>query len=153
MAQTAADMMSPFTVSISAMATLPEGAALLTEKNVGAIPVVDEHARPIGVLSRTDLVAHDCHPQNRGLATQIRDIMTPVVFSVAPDTSAKTVIEALLSTAIHQLFVTDEEGHVIGAISLTEVLRQLHDPQRMPDDDLVNEKGDWHVFHCKTEIQ
>jgi len=51
--------------------------------------------------------------------------MTPVVFSVARDTPANLVVDALLSMGIHRIFVTDEAGEVIGVISTTDILRYL----------------------------
>ena len=45
------------------------------------------------------------------------DIMTPVVFSVLPDTSVEQVIEDMLGLKVHQLFVVDRDGILVGVIS------------------------------------
>ena len=57
-ARTARDLMTPDPVSISENATSAEAAAFLVESGISAAPVINEAGRPVGVLSRTDLVWH-----------------------------------------------------------------------------------------------
>jgi CBS domain-containing protein len=115
--------------------------------------VLDPNGEAVGVLSRADLVAYDCqrygrlepaqpNVENDGWSLRLRqnappgstgaaeacpvsNIMNPVIFSVAKVASAEVVIEALLTLGVHRLFVTDDDGTVIGVISSTDVLRHL----------------------------
>src|SRR5262245_37202830 len=57
--ETAADLMTPNPVSIGAAETVKEAVAFLTDKGFSAAPVIDDAGRPIGVLSRSDIVVHD----------------------------------------------------------------------------------------------
>src|SRR6202011_2496057 len=57
-AVTAADLMSDNPVSIRAEASVMEAVAMLTDRGFSAAPVIDEAGRPVGVLSRADLVTH-----------------------------------------------------------------------------------------------
>jgi CBS domain-containing protein len=149
-AATAADLMAPNPVSIAAGATVKEAASFLTDKGFSAAPVIDEAGRPVGVLSESDIVVHDresgpyvsgkpeyyakadLSPPKiiwrdvvNGDPTQVRDIMTPVVFSVSPDTPAYKVIEDMLGHKVHRLFVVGSDGVLIGTISTVDVLRHL----------------------------
>ena len=108
-ARTAADLLTPNPMSIRRSATVSEAAAFLSVRGISAAPVIDEAGRPVGVVSRTDLLQH--HGQRavylvgspeyserlerpvfsedggRGEATgraTLRDVMTPVVFCVRP---------------------------------------------------------------------
>jgi CBS domain-containing protein len=155
-AKTAADLLVPNLVSVPVTATLPEAVTLLTEKRISAVPVL-ENGQPVGVLSLSDIVGHDCRkyahlqtgskhfPKNKFMLRPketlsrsapaaetedvlVQDVMTPVVYSVAWDTPAGTVIDAMLSLGVHRLFVTDEEGGIIGVISTLDILRHLHRP-------------------------
>jgi CBS domain-containing protein len=151
-AATAADLMTANPASIAADATVREAAAFLSRKGFSAAPVIDEAGRPVGVLSQSDLVIHDREKSDRltrptyytradlgqdpakdlsiGVVvdvdrTPVRDIMTPVIFSVAPRTAAYKVIEDMLAHKIHRLFVVDDSGILVGTISSVDVLRHL----------------------------
>src|ERR1700692_1862878 len=58
-AATAGEMMTENPVSVSENATLREALALLIDKGYSAAPVIDQAGRPVGVLSRSDLLVHD----------------------------------------------------------------------------------------------
>jgi CBS domain-containing protein len=133
-ADTARDLMTPNPVSIEADVPVAEAVALLTDRGLSAAPVIDEAGHPRGVISRDDILVHE----RERLATRapgadpsgpdparVADIMTPTVFSVTPDTSARAVVEQLLGLKVQQLFVVDDAGALIGSISTFDVLRHL----------------------------
>jgi CBS domain-containing protein len=153
-AETAEELMSPNPVSIRQEATIPEAVALLTDNGFSAAPVIDASGRPVGVLSRTDLLVHDrekadyvASPREYYEQTDLKhrlagnssdgfqvvnvdrdviaDVMTPVVFSVRLDTPANEVVYQLLKLKVHHLFVVDEAGALVGVISAMDVLRHL----------------------------
>jgi CBS-domain-containing membrane protein len=57
--------------------------------------------------------------------TPVTEFMTPAVFSVRPDTPARSVVEQLLALNVHHLFVCDGAGVIVGVISPGDVLRKL----------------------------
>lgn len=152
-ATTAADLMTPNPISIRDSASAREAVALLTDKGFSAAPVIDEAGRPVGVVSRHDVLVHDREKIEHGTTpeyyerdeiaprtgkplpsgfrvenvdrTTVRDIMTPVVFSIAPETAAAKVVEELLALKVHRLFVADESGVLVGVISALDVLQHL----------------------------
>jgi CBS-domain-containing membrane protein len=153
-ADTAAEMMTPNPVSVSENATVREALALLIDKGFSAAPVIDMAGRPVGVLSQSDLLVHErestdllkAKPEwyskaelktqqgealGRGYQvekvdrTRVRDLMTPVVFCVAPETLASKVVADLLALKVHRLFVVDDNGVLVGVISTVDVLRHL----------------------------
>jgi CBS domain-containing protein len=163
-ATTAADLMTPNPVSISADAPVKEAVAFLTDKGFSAAPVIDNTGRPIGVVSQADIVVHDretvdhvpvklrgCKPApvtsdgetlpegfqiENADRTTVRDIMTPAVFAVSPRTPAQKVIEEMLALQVHRLFVIGKDGVLIGVISTVDILRRLRfEPRRELDPD------------------
>jgi CBS domain-containing protein len=143
-AETAADLMTPNPVSIPASALVGEAITLLTDRGFSAAPVIDEAGRPVGVISRTDILIHDresggCQDagevkesfDGKGFQvhrvdyTCVRDIMTPTVLCVAPETPARKVVDQLLRLNVHRLFVVDASGVLVGVISAADVLRHL----------------------------
>ena len=55
-ANTARGLMTDNPVSINEHATLQDAAAFLTTRNISAAPVINDAGRPVGVLSRTDII-------------------------------------------------------------------------------------------------
>jgi CBS domain-containing protein len=154
LADSAADLMSANPVSISAGAPVREAEAFLIDRGFSAAPVIDNAGRPIGVLSRSDLLVHnrekvdyvpDIHEYyaktdltsssaenlKEGFQvenverTTVRDIMTPVVFTVTPEAPVRKVVEEMLSLKVHRLFVVGRDGVLVGVISALDVLRHL----------------------------
>lgn len=163
-AKTAADLMTANPVSISADAPVKEAVAFLTDKGFSAAPVIDKAGRPIGVVSQADIVVHDREsvnylaptPREPAPATPdgetlpegfqiedadrtcVRDIMTPAVFSVGPNTPAQRVIDEMLALQVHRLFVIGKDGVLVGVISMVDILRRLRpEPQRELDAEAV----------------
>jgi len=139
---TAADLMSSNPISVNADATVEEATALLTDRGFSAAPVIDEAGRPVGVIGRTDILIHERERLHRlrpvtdalsvhGYAveeadpTSVSDIMTPVIFSVSPDTPADEVVKQMRESRVHQLFVVDPGGSLIGVISALDIVRHL----------------------------
>jgi CBS domain-containing protein len=146
----ARDLMSANPVSLRQDATVREAVALLTDRGFGAAPVIDEAGRPVGVVSRTDVLVHEREhvrqaqpdedaregaPPGRawleGFSVEVADpttvgeIMTPAVFTVPLDTPAREVVKRMLELKVHQLFVVDETVALVGVISALDVLRRL----------------------------
>ena len=153
-AATAADLMTPNPVSIGQNATVKEAVAFLTDRGFSAAPVIDEAGRPVGVVSRADIVVHHRNKseyvpavpdyyEKTDLATRsgahlaggeqaesiyqtrVRDIMTPVVFAVPSEAPARRVVGDLVGLKVYRLFVVDADGVLVGVISALDVLRHL----------------------------
>lgn len=123
-ARTAADLMTPNPRSISQQATVQEAAAFLTQRGISAAPVIDDAGRPIGVVSRSDVLGRfQSATVDR---TPVNEIMTPAVFCVTPDTPASKVVAKMVGWTVRRLFVVDASGVLIGVISAFNVLQRLH---------------------------
>ena len=148
------DLMTPNPVSICDRAIVKEAAAFLLDKRFSAAPVIDNAGRPVGVLSNTDIVRYEREKiehvttqtsmeqegefrlasgerirrgfQLEGVdGTEVRQIMTPIIFSVTPDTPADEVIQEMLARKIHRVFVVDRHGVLVGVISPIDIMRKL----------------------------
>jgi CBS-domain-containing membrane protein len=127
LASTAREIMTPGPVSLSASDTVEEATKFLTERAFGAAVVIDEAGHPLGVVTKTDVLVH-ARQRKPGLEpddTPVTEFMTPAVFSVRPDTPARSVVEQLLALNVHHLFVSDAAGVIVGVISPVDVLRKL----------------------------
>jgi CBS domain-containing protein len=125
--------MTPGPVSISGSgATIEEVVAFLTDSGYSAAPVIDETGRPIGVVSRTDVVVYDradltapARAVPSDAIVRASDLMTQAVFSVGPDTPAEDMARQMVDLNVHRLFVVDQSGVLIGVITALDLLRHL----------------------------
>lgn len=149
-ARTAADLMTSNPVSVPADATIEDATAFLIDRGFSAAPVIDRAGRPVGVISRADILVHDREKVDylaprpiveseeqeeadagepiaveKGGAVRVRDLMTPVVFSVLPSAPVSRVVADMLAWKVHRLFVVDEAGILVGIISTLDILRRL----------------------------
>lgn len=153
-AETAADLMHENPISINENATVKEAAAILIDRGISAAPVINEAGRPVGVISRSDIVLYEREKgehlpppaeyygseevdvaTGKGVppgfhveypdTTTVREIMTPVIYAVSPNTPAMQVVQEMLQRHVHRLFVLDESGVLVGVISSMDVLRHL----------------------------
>jgi len=148
-ARVASELMAPDPISIRSEAKATEALTMFSEKGIHAAPVIDEAGRPIGVLSRSDLLVHqvehakyrangpeyffeptfgsDATPACNTNPSEARvvDLMTPAVFAVSPDTPVHRVVSDMIGLRVHRLFVVDEDGCLVGVISTMDVLKFL----------------------------
>ncbi len=130
-AQTAADLATGNPVSLREDATLAEAVAVLIDKGIHAAPVIDDAGHPVGVLSGSDVLIHwrgqaqKGTPAEAAAPVRVRDLMTPAVFSVTSDATAGRVVEEMVTLNVHQLFVVDDSGALVGVIPALNVLRHL----------------------------
>jgi CBS domain-containing protein len=149
-AQTAEELMVPNPISLRGDATVPEAVALMTDRGFSAAPVIDEAGRPIGVLSRTDVLIHEreqvrhaqpaeeAHAEGQSRrsrhegfsieiadSTCVSDIMTPTVFTVSINAPAADVVKQMCELKVHQLFVVDNDDALVGVISALDIVRHL----------------------------
>lgn len=141
----ASKVMIPNPKSINRHATVRETAEILYEHGLQIAPVIDDAGRPIGVVSRSDLLDYWGRRRDRltALATgeldaasapgteepgdelTVPEIMTPVVFGVRMNVPIASIVEKMIALEIRCLFVTDGDGVLVGTISIFDVLRHL----------------------------
>jgi CBS domain-containing protein len=136
--------------------SLEELADFLIDNGISGAPVVGENDRLVGVVSLTDIVrqnrlqdqsaerpdTHDVYlfDLDRRLGreemremhiqvesdVQVRDIMTPMIFSVSEDAALQEVADTMLKGRIHRVFVT-RDGKLSGIVTALDMLKVIRD--------------------------
>jgi CBS domain-containing protein len=161
----ASDVMTPGVVTVSPDTKVPEIAALLLERRISAVAVVERNGNVSGVVSESDLMRRPeigtdgprwrwlqilLSPEDRerdfvkthGL--KARDVMTKPAVSVAPDASLPDVVHLMGRRSIKRVLVLDN-GRLVGIVTRTDLLRALHArkaltaPSVPPDDRALRE--------------
>jgi len=113
--------------------------SLFVDKGISAAPVVDEQGRPIGFVSKTDVVRQLYRPrpgEGHEIDTQVQpwwdaerlsqltvgEIMTPTVYTLSPATTVADATAVMAFEGMHHLPVVDASGKLVGMVSALDVL-------------------------------
>ena len=112
------EIMTEAVVEIHSHHTIDHVRKMITQKQVGALPVIDYEGRPVGIVSTSDLV-----PALNGRA-HISTIMTDKVHTVAEDDEVSTAARLMRTHQIHHLVVIYDQK-VVGMLSTFDLLKLL----------------------------
>lgn len=131
------EIMTADVVTFGADTSIEEATQAMLEGHFSGAPVVDAEGRPIGIVSKTDLL-EAWHGHVRSLAEApagadpaapagvvVGDIMVPYLLA-AQDSSPISLAAALMAyEGVHRLLVLDEKSTMVGIVSSLDVLRWL----------------------------
>ncbi|NUQ39511.1 MAG: CBS domain-containing protein [Caldilineales bacterium] len=124
------ESMTPNPITVEANATLPEIAALMREKKIRRVPVL-EHGKLVGIISDHDIMANMPSPattlsrwEMNSLLDQLlaRDFMTHPVYVTSPNCSIESNARFLLEKKIGALPVM-EGDQLVGIITESDIFR------------------------------
>ena len=115
-----ADLMSTALICVRDTDTLGNAFREMRRATIHHLPVVDEHFNLVGVLSSTDVLDGR---RGRSPSQRIGRSMTRSVVTVTPETSASRALEIMTENVFRSLPVVDSDGHLIGILTETDLLR------------------------------
>ncbi|MFO8084696.1 MAG: CBS domain-containing protein [Desulfobacterales bacterium] len=115
----AKEVMSPSVLASSADNTLFEIMEALSEYRLGAVLIRDTQRSPVGVVSKTDLIIAYRHGVQADMPAET--IMNAPVRTCRENDFLVEVIQQMIFSDVHRLFVQNEDHHdIAGVISLTD---------------------------------
>jgi CBS domain-containing protein len=118
----------PEIYSIDPEATVFEALGLMGEKNIGALLVM-KGEQLVGIFSERDYARRMILQGRNSRETPVREVMTPQVFVIAPETTSGECMTHMTDRHIRHLPVVDG-GRVVGVISIGDVVRSVIDDLR-----------------------
>jgi CBS domain-containing protein len=109
--------------SISPNATVFEAIQLMADKNVGALPVVD-NSRLIGIISERDYTRKVILKGLSSKDTAVRDIMTREMLTASPSDSIQDCMLVMTEKRVRHLPVL-EGTRMIGIVSIGDVMKWI----------------------------
>ena len=108
-------------ISITAHQSLGEAVALLAERRIGAVPVMDG-AQVVGIFSERDVI-HALSGQGAdALERKVGEVMTSPAITVSPSEAAIGALSLMTRRRIRHLPVV-EGGRVIGVVSIGDLVK------------------------------
>ncbi|HNS38794.1 MAG: CBS domain-containing protein [Anaerolineae bacterium] len=121
-------------ITIRANEPIRRAIAILVERRIGAMPVVDEAGQLVGILSERDVMRAAAQDENL-FGRPVADIMTRSVVIGMPQDDVMSVAQTMLERRFRHLPIVDE-GQLIGIISIGDVLKTQRDAYRGEADTL-----------------
>lgn len=136
---TVRDVMTTVVVTVGPTAGFRQIADLLVSRAVSAVPVVDDQAVVLGVVSEADLLPKleyadrlPHHPlatrrmraaRHKAASDRAADLMTKPPVTVGPEVSVSQAARMLEAARVKRLPVTDDEGRLVGIVSRRDLVR------------------------------
>ena len=116
------DVMTPSTVACLTNDAISDVIETISSQRLGAVLIRDDHHRPAGTISKTDLVLSFVHgTATTAPATEI--MSSPVVTANSSDLLV-SAIQKMLLRAVQRLFITAANSDdIIGVLSLSDAAR------------------------------
>jgi len=153
---TVSSVMRHEVLAVEAGWSLDQLADFLVDKSISGAAVTAADGQLVGVVSLTDIVRQGrLHDHDTGVddthdvylyelerrmsrdelrelhvqyetPAQVRDIMTPMIFSVSESSSVQEVADTMLKGRIHRVFVT-RDSKLIGIVTALDMLQIIRD--------------------------
>ena len=122
--------------SVTRDTTVLEAIKLLSEKNIGALPVIEE-GKLLGIFSERDYARKIILKGKTSNDTPVKEIMTENPYTVEPGQTLEDCMTIMSDRHIRHLPVIQDNA-VVGMISVSDVVKAIIQAQRETIDHLKN---------------
>ena len=125
---TVADLMIKDVLTVEPSDTIGEAAEKMNAANVGAVLVLEDMVRIIGIVTERDLL-RAVAARARAAEARVRQWMTADPVTIEPDTSIEDAAEIMFTRNFRHLPVV-EDGRPLGIVSLRLLARWAFDESK-----------------------
>ncbi len=143
------DYMTHQAICVDDTSRLTQAIRIMDDQELTVLPVIDNQARLVGILSASDLIeiTHEIQADlnaltyvtektrnflikllmDQGDTTLVRDVMTSGVETITAQTNLVVAARKLVDRSYHHLPVVDKSGKPIGVLSTSDFVRAFSD--------------------------
>ncbi|HEY2355041.1 MAG TPA: CBS domain-containing protein [Gaiellaceae bacterium] len=114
---TIAEVMNKSVVTVDPTSSIGEAAEKMIEAGVGAVVVMEDMARIVGIITERDLMRAVAQ-RARAAEARVRQWMTESVVTIEPDTEIKDAAKMMFEKNFRHLPVVNKDGRLMGIASL-----------------------------------
>jgi len=111
------EVMNTSVLTVEPSATIGEAAEKMIEAGVGAVVVMEDMARIVGIVTERDLMRAVAQ-RARAAEARVRQWMTESVVTIAPETEIKDAAKMMFEKNFRHLPVVNKDGRLMGIASL-----------------------------------
>jgi CBS domain-containing protein len=122
------DAMTSSPASINATDPIVEAARIMRDKDVGALPVLDD-GRLYGMITDRDIAVRVVAEQSDPSAVTVRDVASPQVLQTTPEQDLDEALRLMAQHKVRRLAVT-EGDRLVGILAQAD-LAQAHEAKQV----------------------
>ena len=111
------EVMNRSVVTVDPTSSIGEAAEKMIEAGVGAVVVMEDMARLVGIITERDLMRAVAQ-RARAAEARVRQWMTESVVTIQPETEIKDAAKMMFTKNFRHLPVVNKEGRLMGIASL-----------------------------------
>jgi len=116
--------------------SLADAGRLMARVGAGVLPVVDEDARVVGILTDRDICCVLAEMDNRPSSVRVADVMQRQVRSCAAENDIAAALRTMREHKVRRLPVVGDQGRLEGLLTLDDIVtearifetREFHGP-------------------------
>jgi CBS domain-containing protein len=124
-----AEVMTDRPRALAPQTSIRDAARLMEEEDVGSLPVVEEGARLVGIVTDRDIairaVSHGLEPEG----TSVMDIASQEVYVLTPDDDLDDALDVMARAQVRRLPVVVRENELVGMVAQADVARTSKEKQ------------------------
>jgi CBS domain-containing protein len=128
------DAMTRAVVTCRPHESLSRAAQVMWDADCGAVPIVDEEGRLVGMLTDRDICMA---AYTRGLPLSelsVSSVMSTSLHSCKPGDSLRSLMDAMAEHQVRRVPVVEEDGKLVGIVSLADVARLAQAPSAVSEE-------------------
>ncbi len=127
------ELMSTHVETVHFDDSLNRAAQIMWEHDCGAVPVIDDESRVVGMVTDRD-VCVAAYTQGLPLSQiPVSSACAHVIHTCKMTDSLRTAEDIMGAVQIHRLPVVDDDGKLRGIVSLGDLAQHVHRPGRRPN--------------------
>jgi CBS domain-containing protein len=116
------ELMNANVESCSPDANVAEAATIMSHYDCGAVPVVDDGNKVIGVITDRDICIATATSGRLATEIKVKDVITGGVYSCRTDDDIHDALEIMREYRVRRLPVVDIQGRLEGLLTITDVI-------------------------------
>lgn len=108
-------------ITITPDQEIRQAVTLLTEKNIGALVVVNQEQRPVGILSERDIIRQAAVDEDL-FSLKVADLMTKQLITGMPNDDAFSIAHTMTENRFRHMPIL-EDGKLVGIVSIGDIMK------------------------------
>jgi CBS domain-containing protein len=123
MATKISEVMTDRPRALRPQASIREAAQLMDEEDVGALPIVDDSIRLVGIITDRDIAVRAVGRGRDPERTSVAEIASEEVYALTPDHDLDDALQMMARAQVRRVPVVVRENELVGMISQADIAR------------------------------